>query len=107
MTRHGTWLGLSALLAALVAGPARADDVELQSESLKDEVKTLKRELATLKRMLAADRQAADLEMRLVNARLRRIEQALARLAPDTSARVSALYTPSTPAPATGVVRLS
>jgi hypothetical protein len=111
MTRRPLLLGLATLLAALLAAPARAGDdskdVELKNEDLKDEVKALKKELASLRKMLAVERRANEVEMKLLNARLDRIERALARLAPDVSRRIASSFTPNGPVQATGVVRLS
>jgi hypothetical protein len=101
-------LGLSALLAALVAAPARADDPKNDVESkddVREQVRSLKEELAVLRRMVAAERRAADLEMRLLNARLDRIEQHLSRLGPPTTVREAGSFTPA-PAVPTGTLRL-
>jgi hypothetical protein len=105
MKRHETLAAVSALLVALScfsAVPAGAQDVT--REEFVSEIRKLKDELATLRKLRELDNKLTNAELRLMNERLDRIEQSLARLAPTVTTRAAGSFTP-TPI-ATGNVRL-
>jgi hypothetical protein len=103
MKRHEKLAAVSALLAGLYFVCALpAGNTELLQE-LQKKVGELKDELATLRKLRELDSKLTNSELRLINERLDRIEQSLARLAPTVTTRTAGSFTPT---PLTGTVRL-
>jgi hypothetical protein len=105
MKHLGKLAGVSALAVVLLAGSPVSADPELKNSDLRKELRELRDELAALRKLQAASARAADLELRLLNERLDRIENALSRLSADRSTRTASSFTPAAPA-GTGTLRL-
>jgi hypothetical protein len=103
MKHHGTLAGVVTLTAALLIGsPASAGDPELKSEDLRREVRELREELAALRKM----HRLADIELKLLNDRVSRIEESMARLSsPSLITRGAGAFSPLAPV-GTGAIRL-
>jgi hypothetical protein len=103
MKHHGTLAGVVALTAALLIGsPASAGDPELKSHDLRRELREMREELAALRKM----HRLADIELRLLNDRVSRIEESMARLSsPGVVTRGAGAFSPTVPV-ATGAIRL-
>jgi hypothetical protein len=108
MKNIGMRVGLAALVAVLFIGsPSRANDPELKNDDVSKALRELRADLEKMKTL----HKMTNLELSLMNARLDRIEQALARLSAAASTRTASSFTPGGPgAPAataaTGTVRL-
>jgi hypothetical protein len=104
MRRNCKTLGLAALAGLLLGTPAlSARPPELADEEARKDIKDIKEELATLRR----DSRLTNAELKTVNERLRRIEEALARLGPTGTSYRRSYFTPTpTPGGAVGHVRL-
>ena len=102
MRRNCKTLGLAALTGLLLGTPAlSARPPELTDEEARKDIRDIKEELAALRR----DSRLTNAELKVVNERLRRIEEALARLGPSATSRRSSYFTP-TPPGGVGHVRL-
>ncbi len=105
MNRHGNLAGVLALSAALLlSAQATAENPELKKENLSRDIQDLKDEVTKLSKLQRLNNLATNAELRLLNERLERIENALMRLAPPTP-RISSSFTPGA-LPATGTLRL-
>jgi hypothetical protein len=105
MKHHGKWAAV-ALAVALLAGPlASAADRELKNDDLRKELSELRDEIAAMRRMHAATSRATDLELRLLNERLDRLENAVARMSSGASTRRAGFFAPGA-VPAVSAIRL-
>jgi hypothetical protein len=108
MTRPGKIAAALTLLAALLVGsPAPARDSDGETKDLRQQVADLRDEVAQLRRDRARDSRATNLEMKLMDARLARIERALERLAASRMERsTSRFFDPNAVPVGTGTIRL-
>ncbi len=110
MNKRGTLAGIAALIVVLFSGsPVSANDSELAPkitlEDLRKEIRELKEDITLLRRSALRNSELTNNELKLMNERMARIEDALARLSPGVSTRSAASFTPAPPA-ATGTLRL-
>jgi hypothetical protein len=110
MKRFGKMFGSTAILAtaALFAGPsaARAGEGEPR-EDLRSELRRLQDQINVLRKLGDLESRRNEMELRLINDRLERIERALARMTAGPL-RSESRFEPSDPAPAgAGTLRLT
>jgi hypothetical protein len=102
MKHHGTQAGALTLIAALLIGtPVSAADAELKNDGVRNELRELREELALMRQL---NREMV-INLKAINDRLARLEEAMARLSPGVVTRGAGAFSPIAPV-ATGAIRL-